>query len=53
MSRTILCAALVAGIASLAAAAPKGTVPRSSAERYAVHSARDGVRPSPDVTRVV
>jgi len=43
MSRTILCAALVAGIAWLAAAAPRGTVPRSSAERYAVHSARDGV----------
>jgi hypothetical protein len=36
-------AGAVIGIASLAAAGPKGTVPRSSAERYSVHAVRDGV----------
>jgi hypothetical protein len=36
-------AALVVGAVSLAAAAPKGTVPRSSAERYAVHAEKSGV----------
>jgi hypothetical protein len=31
------------GLVSLALAAPKGTVPRSSAEQYALHTSRDGV----------
>ncbi|MGC2195952.1 MAG: hypothetical protein WA628_14845 [Terriglobales bacterium] len=35
--------AVVIGAVSLTAAAPKGTVPRSSAERYAVHAGRNGV----------
>jgi len=33
----------VAGVVTLAAAAPKGTVPRSSAEQYALHATKDGV----------
>jgi len=35
--------AVAVGLASFAAAAPKGTVPRSSPEQYALHAARDGV----------
>ncbi len=33
---------VLVGVASLAMAAPKGTVPRSSAEKYALHAVRDG-----------
>jgi hypothetical protein len=36
-------AAIVVGVISSATAAPKGTVPRSSAERYAVHANQNGV----------
>ena len=36
-------AAIVIGVVSNATAAPKGTVPRSSAERYAVHGSQNGV----------
>ena len=43
MSRKLGWAALVVGMSSLVTAGPKGTVPRSSAERYAAHSVRDGV----------
>jgi hypothetical protein len=43
MSRNRWWTAAVLGIISLAAAAPKGTVPRSSAERYSVHAVRGGV----------
>ena len=35
-------AATVVALASLVVAAPKGTVPRSSAEKYAQHAVRDG-----------
>jgi hypothetical protein len=35
-------AAVVVGMAALAAAAPKGTVPRSAAQQYALHAVRDG-----------
>jgi hypothetical protein len=42
MSRTIALAVVVAG-ASLAMAGPKGTVPRTSPDRYAAHTIRDGV----------
>ncbi len=35
-------AAVILGAVSLAVAAPKGTVPRSSAEKYALHAVRDG-----------
>jgi hypothetical protein len=41
--KRILWTATVVGIASLMAAAPKGTVPRSSADRYAVHAVRNNV----------
>jgi hypothetical protein len=34
--------ATVVALASLVVAAPKGTVPRSSAEKYALHALRDG-----------
>ena len=43
MSRKIGWAAVVVCVASLATAGPKGTVPRSSADRYAAHAMRDGV----------
>jgi len=43
MSRTIRCVVMVICVASLATGGPKGTVPRSSADRYAVHTARDGI----------
>ena len=43
MNRKIVCAALVACGVTAAAAAPKGTLPRSGAERYSVHATRDGV----------
>lgn len=36
-------AAIVVGLIGVALAAPKGTVPRSSADRYAVHAERNGV----------
>ena len=42
MSAKCWWAAVVVGAASLAAAAPKGTVPRSSAQQYALHAVRDG-----------
>jgi hypothetical protein len=42
MRGTCWWAAVVVGMASLAAAAPKGTVPRSSAQQYALHAVRDG-----------
>lgn len=43
MSRKIGWAAAVVCAASLAIAGPKGTVPRTSADRYAAHTVRDGV----------
>jgi len=43
MSRKIGWAAVVVCVASLATAGPKGTVPRSSADRYAAHTVWDGV----------
>jgi hypothetical protein len=43
MKRKCLWAAAVLGVVSLAVAAPKGTVPRASVERYPVHTVRDGV----------
>ena len=54
--RTKWWAAVVVGTASLVAAAPKGTVPRSSAEKYALHAVRDGfsigvVTPTPEQVR--
>lgn len=43
MTRRIGWAAVVVCVASLATAGPKGTVPRTSADRYATHTMRDGV----------
>lgn len=43
MRRRIGWAAIVVGVALLAAAAPKGTVPRAAADRYPAHVVRDGV----------
>lgn len=43
MKKLIWCIAGVLGTFSQVAAAPKGTVPRSSADRYAVHAAQNGV----------
>ena len=43
MRRRIGWAAIVVGVAVLAAAAPKGTVPRATADRYPAHIVRDGV----------
>jgi len=43
MSRKIRWAAVVVCVASLATAGPKGTVPRSSADRYRAHAVRDGI----------
>jgi hypothetical protein len=43
MNQRIVCAALVVCGVAAAPAAPKGTVPRSGAERYSVHATRDGV----------
>lgn len=41
--RRILWVGIVIGMASLVLAAPKGTVPRSSADRYVVHAVRNDV----------
>ena len=43
MRRRIGSAAIVVGVALLAAAAPKGTVPRTTVDRYPAHIVRDGV----------
>jgi len=43
MSRKTGWAVVVVCIASLATAGPKGTVPRSSVDRYAAHTLRDGI----------
>jgi len=43
MSRTIRVVVMVTCVASLAMAGPKGTVPRSSADRYAAHAMHDSV----------
>ena len=43
MKRAIWIAAIVLGMVAAGFCAPKGTVPRSSAERYAVHAERNGV----------
>ena len=41
MSAKLGCGAAVVVIASLAMAGPKGTLPRSSADKYALHAVRE------------
>jgi hypothetical protein len=43
MNRKIAWAAMAVCVASLVTAGPKGTVPRAAADRYTVHTVRDGV----------